>query len=525
MTDADVLIVGDGPVGQTLATLLAQRGWAVTVVDRWPTPYTTSRAVAFDSEAARVLSAAGITDYVANDTEPSGRYMWRNAEGTVLLDIQGSERGWCHWPDSTSMYQPGLESALTARGEQLPTLTVLRGLEVVDIDDDGEQVVVACVSRDGERRTLSARWVVGCDGARSFVRQQIGAEMHDLQFSRDWLICDVVLDEPRRFDPNNLQVCDPARPRTSASAGPGHRRWEFMRVEGESIEELDTPESAWRLLELFDVTPENATLLRHAVYSFQATWTNLWRSGRRLIAGDAAHVMPPFAGQGMCSGIRDAANLAWKLDLVLRDRAGDALLDTYGSERGRHVRHAVRMSVDLGKVICQLDPAAAADRDAVMIGARERGVGAGAPQAPVHPLVDGVLYRGSARSGGLSGRLSPQARVRQGDRVGLFDEVVGTGFVLLSTEDPAAPLDAADRAFLDDLGARLVRVVPADGETADGVVADVDDVYLPYLAEAGTATVLVRPDFYVYGQAGTAEECRAMVASLRQHVTAAALAS
>ena len=174
MTDADVLIVGDGPVGQTLATLLAQRGWAVTVVDRWPTPYTSSRAVAFDSEAARVLSAAGITDYVANDTEPSGRYMWRNAEGTVLLDIQGSERGWCHWPDSTSMYQPGLESALTERGTQLPTLTVLRGLEVVDIDDDGEQATVACVARDGERRTLSARWVVGCDGARSFVRQHIG---------------------------------------------------------------------------------------------------------------------------------------------------------------------------------------------------------------------------------------------------------------------------------------------------------------------------------------------------------------
>ncbi|PJE99423.1 3-(3-hydroxyphenyl)propionate hydroxylase [Streptomyces carminius] len=525
--DTDVLIVGDGPVGQTLAVLMARQGWQVTVVDRWPEPYTLSRAVAFDSEAARVLASLGLTEYIAAETEPSGRYSWQNADGKILLDIQGSVRGWCHWPDSASMYQPGLENALSARGARLPTLRVLRGHEAVEATDHGSHVELVCVDRAGERRALSARWLIGCDGANSFVRERIGTTMHDLDFSRDWLICDVVLHEKRAFDPNNLQICDPARPRTAASAGPGHRRWEFMRLEGESVEELDTPESAWRLLGMFDLTPENATLLRHAVYTFRSRWAERWRSGRMLIAGDAAHVMPPFAGQGMCSGIRDAANLAWKLDLVLRGQADDTVLDTYVAERSRHVQHAIRMSVDLGKVICQLDPAAAADRDVAMLAARDRGVGTGAPQAPVHPLRNGLLYRGGGAAGGrLTGGLSPQARVRRGTETGLFDELVGTGFVLLSREDPRPFLDARTTEFLKSLDVRLVTVVPGDaGATGADVVADVDGRYLPYLAEADARAVLVRPDFYVFGQVSEEEDYAALFDDLRQRLPLTATAA
>ncbi|MEU6382651.1 bifunctional 3-(3-hydroxy-phenyl)propionate/3-hydroxycinnamic acid hydroxylase [Streptomyces bauhiniae] len=521
--DTDVLIVGDGPVGQTLAILMARQGWQVTVVDRWPEPYTLSRAVAFDSEAARTLAALGLGEYITAETEPSGRYVWQNATGHTLLDIQGSPRGWCHWPDSSSMFQPGLETALTARGAELPTLRVLRGHEAVDAVDHGDHVELSCVSRTGERQVLSARWLVGCDGANSFVREHIGTSMHELEFSRDWLICDVVLHEPRAFDPNNLQICDPARPRTAASAGPGHRRWEFMRLEGETVEELDTAESAWRLLKMFDLTPANATLLRHAVYTFQSRWADQWRSGRVLIAGDAAHVMPPFAGQGMCSGIRDAANLAWKLDLVLRDQAGPRLLDTYVSERVRHVQHAVRMSVELGKVICQLDPVAAADRDMAMRAARERGMGTGAPQAPVHPLRSGLLYRGGGSAAGrLAGGLSPQGRVRRGAETGLFDDVVGTGFVLLSREDPRPFLDAPTEDLLADLGVRLVTVVPDDAAAPGAeAVADTDGTYLRYLADADARAVLIRPDYYVFGQVMADEDYVALFDDLRRQLSAA----
>ncbi|MFC4502158.1 MULTISPECIES: bifunctional 3-(3-hydroxy-phenyl)propionate/3-hydroxycinnamic acid hydroxylase [Streptomyces] len=518
--DADVLVVGDGPVGQTLAIMLAQRGWSVTVVDRWPNPYTMSRAVAFDSEAARVLASLGLTGYMANETEPSGRYVWQNGEGEVLLDIQGERRGWCHWPDSTSMYQPGLESALTARGAHLPTLRVLRGHEAVAAADLGDHVELTCTDASGERRTLSARFLIGCDGANSFVRDRIGTDMHELNFSHDWLICDVVLHEERTFDPNNLQICDPSRPRTEASAGPGHRRWEFMRLDDEPVERLNTPERAWELLDLFGVTRSNATLLRHAVYTFRSRWAKRWRSGRMLIAGDAAHVMPPFAGQGMCSGIRDAANLSWKLDLVLSGRADGTLLDTYVTERAAHVRHAVRMSVDLGKVICQLDPAAAADRDMAMRAARERGVGRGAPRASVHPLRDGLLHGGAGAR--LTGSLTPQGRVRRGEEAaGLFDDVIGVGFVLLTSEDPRPHLDTDALRALERLDVRVVTVVPADADASgEGVVTDVDGLYLPYLAEAGATAVLVRPDFYVFGQAATATECSALLAELGRRLGA-----
>jgi flavoprotein hydroxylase len=524
--DADVLIIGDGPVGQTLGVLLAQRGWRISVVDKWPEPYTMSRAVAFDSEAARILFEAGIGDFVANSTEPSGRYVWQNAEGQVLLDIPGSADGWCSWPDSTSMYQPGLEAALTARGRELANLRVLRGQEAVEVVDHGDHVELTSIDRQQRQHTHTARWLVGCDGANSFVRRRIDPPMRDLKFSRDWLICDVVPHHQTVFEPNNLQVCDPKRPRTAASAGPGHRRWEFMRIEGESVAELNTEQSVWRLLELFDIRPDNATLLRHAVYTFQARWAENWRSGRLLLAGDSAHVMPPFAGQGMCSGIRDAANLTWKLDLVLRGLTSDALLDTYVAERSRHVQHAVRMSVDLGKVICQLDPVAAADRDVVMIAARQRGVGTGSPKAPVHPLQCGLLSRGAGRvAGGLTGTLSPQARLARDGRIGLFDELVGTGtFVMLGIDDARAQLDAAAQDFLQAIGIRYVRVVGADEPSAPGDLVDIDGAYRSYLRQAAARAVLVRPDYYVYGQVSELTEYQSIVEDLRDQISVNALA-
>src|SRR6185295_18872069 len=157
------------------------------------------------------------------------------------------------------------------------------------------------------------------------------------------------------------------------SGGPGRRRWEFMRLPGESLDELNNEATAWRLLAPWDVHPGNATLERHTVYRFQARWVDTWRNGRLLLAGDAAHQMPPFAGQGMCSGLRDVANLTWKLDLVLADTAPPALLDTYASERIPHVRALIDFSMELGKVICIADPAGAAARDALMVAAAEAG--------------------------------------------------------------------------------------------------------------------------------------------------------
>lgn len=521
---ADVLIVGYGPVGQLLAILLAQHGWQVTVLERWPDPFRQPRAVGFDSEAARILAAAGIGAMFAEFGEPSREYVWRNAKGQTLLEFEVAERGHCTWPDSTSFYQPALEAALIARGERLPNLRVFRGHTVVDLVDGDEHADLIAETRDGARRAFSARWVIGCDGANSFVRDRIGTTVTDLGFAHDWLICDVSLHEPREFTPNNLQICDPARPRTAVSAGPGHRRWEFMRLPGEQVADFGTVENAWRLLRFVDVSPANANLDRHAVYTFRARWADRWQSGRMLLAGDAAHLMPPFAGQGMCSGFRDAANIAWKLDLVLSGRADAGLLDTYTGERRAHVQHAVTMSVELGKVVCVVRPAAAADRDAAMLTARSRKIEPLAVQrSAVKPLVTGFLHHDSAgRPAAHAGDATPQARVARAGRTGLFDDVVGLGVVLISTLDVTAVLGARRLESLDATGARLVRVLPAGAATDDlgeHDVVDVDDVYLPYLAGMGAIGALVRPDFYLFGVARDEAELGELVDDMERRLS------
>ncbi|MFD6278383.1 bifunctional 3-(3-hydroxy-phenyl)propionate/3-hydroxycinnamic acid hydroxylase [Streptomyces sp. NPDC060209] len=539
----DVIVVGYGPVGQVTALLLAARGWQVTVVERWPAPYPMPRAVSFDGESARILAAAGVGDSMSELGEPSGDYVWRNGDGQTLFHVDVAASGHSGWPDSTSMYQPGLEAALAARGEELPRLRVLRGHRVTALQDHGTLVEVT-VERHQDapphgqdaphEQRLSARWVVGCDGANSFVREAIGATVTDFGFFNDWLTCDVKLHEPREFVPNNLQICDPARPRTEVSAGPGHRRWEFMRLSDEPAEEFGRPDNAWRLLSLFDIDRAHATLERHAVYTFQARYADTWRVGRVLLAGDAAHLMPPFAGQGMCSGFRDAANLAWKLDLVLGGQADERLLDSYTGERREHVRHALKMSMDLGRVICETDPAAARDRDTVMLAVRERGIATAQPRSAVQALTTGLLHRreGDGRPVPPAGDLAPQGTVARADAVGLFDEVVGPGFALLTTAPPAELLDDDRLEFLGRIGARLVHLLPAGTPAAEvtaPAVVDVDAVYLPYLAEAkagdgeGAVALLVRPDFYVFGAAPDRDALAVLVDDLHARLRSGAL--
>ncbi|WP_411082295.1 bifunctional 3-(3-hydroxy-phenyl)propionate/3-hydroxycinnamic acid hydroxylase [Streptomyces sp. cmx-18-6] len=552
---ADVIVVGYGPVGQVTALLLAARGWQVTVVERWPAPYPMPRAVSFDGESARILAAAGVGDSLGQLGEPSGDYVWRNAAGQTLVHVDVAAAGHSGWPDSTSMYQPGLEAALAARGEELPGLRVLRGHRVTALQDHGTRVEVTVegpqeAPADGpdgpdrpdapRERGVSARWVVGCDGANSFVREAIGAPVTDFGFFNDWLTCDVRLHEPREFVPNNLQVCDPARPRTEVSAGPGHRRWEFMRLADEDPEEFGRPDNAWRLLGLFGIDRADATLERHAVYTFQARYVDAWRVGRVLLAGDAAHLMPPFAGQGMCSGFRDAANLAWKLDLVLGGRADERLLDTYTSERREHVRHALKMSMDLGRVICETDPAAARDRDTVMLAVRERGIATAPPRSAVQALTTGFLHRrdGDGLPAPAAGDLVPQAAVARADGAGPFDAVVGPGFALLTTAPPGELLDDERLAFLGRIGVSLVHLLPAGTPAAEvtaPAAVDVDGVYLRYLAEAGggaggrggdvggAVALLVRPDFYVFGAAPDRDALAALVDDLRAGLRSGAL--
>ena len=275
-TDAEVIVVGYGPVGSSLAILLAQLGRTVTVLERWPEPYPLPRAVHFDHEVGRILQACGIGDELRVISEPADVYEWRNAVGTTLLRFGQSGDGLSGWPASSMFNQPMVEQLLDRRARE-SGVDVRRGVDVTGVEQRGDRIVAT--GADGT--TVSGRYLVGCDGANSTVRAMTGLPVIDLGFFYDWLILDVILAEPRVFDPINLQICDPARPTTAVSGGPGRRRWEFMRLPHESLEDLNEEARAWELLAPWDVHPENAQLERHAVYTFNARYAERWRGRAR----------------------------------------------------------------------------------------------------------------------------------------------------------------------------------------------------------------------------------------------------
>src|SRR5581483_10301167 len=334
-------------------------------------------------------------------------------------------------------------------------------------------------------------YVVGCDGANSTIRTLTGLPLHDLGYFYDWLVVDVILDNARVFDPMNLQICDPARPTTVVSGGPGRRRWEFMRLPDEPLDRLNEERRApW------DVHPGNDRLERHAVYTFRASYAEQWRAGSVLLAGDAAHLTPPFAGQGMCAGVRDAANLAWKLDLVLTGRAPDDLLDTYGQERLPSVRASIEFAMELGKVICVPDAEAAAARDLAMAAA----VGPEPSDVPALPGIEaGLVHPRSPHAGQLFVQPTLDGE--------LLDDVCGAGWRLVSVDPEADALDPILRDWFSSIGGRVVSLPGGERVGAE------------WLSRHGVTWALQRPDFYLYGTAIDARGAKELLADLRSQLT------
>lgn len=507
----DVIIIGYGPTGKVLARQLSDAGHSVAVIERWPAAYPLPRAVGYDHEIRRIFHALGVGDAIGAISRPMNHYVWYNAEWKVLIDLDETRESISGGRTGYVFNQPDLELVLEQDLAARPGVTLLTSHEAIAVEDIGAAVQVRIAPFDFATRrtdasrseTLIARCVVGCDGANSLVRHAMGSTQYDHGFDAQWLVVDV-----RPHDLSNLpapdaaQWCNPDRPTTIVPSGISNRRWEFMIKPGEDAEAFAREDKAWELLAPW-IKPADGVLVRHAVYRFRSLLARGWRKGRLLIAGDAAHLMPPFMGQGMCSGLRDAWNLGWKLDRVLRERSSERLLDTYEAERAPHVDAVIRISMELGKVVCVPHPAAARARDEAFF----RGE---VPPPPPFPALSSGLI---ARDAPLAGELLPHDELEKAGRTGRLDAVTGRRFALL-VEAPLLPqLSPNARALIEALDLAVVPIGPGGYRDVNGRIGGA-------LARHKVGAVIARPDFYGYGGATTAEALEGLLESLSLGLTA-----
>ena len=350
MKKVDVTILGGGPVGSFLATILNDMGVSNVVIDRDFIPYQLPRAIVMDDEILRACYDHGMGDWLHHNTEPLQRGDFVGPNDEVIIGADIPSVGLQGVPPVVVHFQPELDAMLRAEAQARGS-TVLWGRTVTDIEDDGKKVVTTL--DDGE--TIESRWFVGCDGASSWTRKFIGLQLEDLRFDQEWLVVDAELHQGAVVDlPVGVrQFCHTDRPFTFVQGVRRYRRWEFQVQGGEDATALNTEEGLWQLLDGM-ISPVTARIVRSAVYRFHAVVAPVMQKGNVFLAGDSAHQTPPFAGQGLNSGMRDAINLAWKFSFITRGVSSEKILDTYSPERVPHVRSTIAHAVDMGRLIDQL---------------------------------------------------------------------------------------------------------------------------------------------------------------------------
>jgi len=478
-----VVVVGAGPTGLTLACLLARYGIDVLVIERDDTTVQEPRAVSIDDEALRTMQAAGVVDRLLPDIVLGYGSHYYSPLGKCFLLVQPTTLQY-GYPRRNAFRQPLLQAALRDHLLYHTRVSMWFQSELIGIEQKGDHVLLRVLRAGGAIREVSCSYLAACDGSKSFVRRTLGIEMSGSTFRERWLIIDLAETNDKTRD--TKVFCHPARPAISLPGPHGTRRFEFMLHNHETEAEALDPQNIGRWLRLYG-NDANSPLVRKVVYTFHARVADRWSDGRIYLAGDAAHLSPPFAGQGMNSGIRDAHNLAWKLAAVLKGQLGPKLLDTYEPERRPHVWEMIRLAMRMGHVMMPRNWAAALAMHAgfSLLGLvpPARDYFAEMKYKPKPRFREGFLVPSDNE---WVGRLLPQPRIQADSGETLLDDLLGDGFALLAPPGtPPELLDQLSSEIWDSLHVRKLAIHDATGEFAKLIPNHQPGLFL------------VRPDRYV----------------------------
>lgn len=500
----DVAIVGCGPSGATLANFLGLYGFRVLVLERAASAYPLPRAVHLDDEVMRVFQSIGLADAINDKVRVNAGMHFVDKDQNMLVDWSRPQSiGPYGWYPSYRFHQPDIEDILHKGMTRFTTID-MRWCATVTSMSQSETHATVSFYDNGALATAQARFLVGCDGARSLVRQYVSTtndgisfedaginredEMHDLGFEERWLVIDGLLKRPRPdLGDFTIQTCDPDRPSTYARQPENWRRWEISLKDHETDDHVRSDAFIWSFLAP-RVTPDDLSIERRAVYTFKSKLARHWLCGRVMIAGDAAHLTPPFMGQGMCTGIRDVANLAWKLAHMLRGGAY-AVLASYASERAPHARAYIEMATYLGNLLNSCETAEglrAALTSAKSDQANTKGTGNAKMQSIAPRLGDGI----GEVTDPFRGYRAPQPQLVDGR---LLDDVIGLKWGIVVRAENESEISGDDICVVTD-------------QNEPRVSAMLDDF--------DAVAVIIRPDRYIHAVIGKAENIAAKMATI-----------
>jgi 3-(3-hydroxy-phenyl)propionate hydroxylase len=503
--ETDVLIVGCGPVGALTANLLGSYGVRTLVLERELTQHSQPRAITCDDEAMRIYQAVGLADVLDAHmyTAPEVEFTGTTGELFARVIVQGLDFGY-GFPVLRFFSQPYLETVLRQGLSRFPSVALRIGQQVEAYTQDAQGISVTVRDvRDHSERTVRARYLLACDGGRSTLRQLAGIDMVGSTYDEGMIAISLRLPEPP--PPLCRMVCDPYRHVFVARCADNEMRIECMIREDEKPEDLLRPERIREFISPY-VDPDRATILRAAAYIFNRRLASRWRDGRLFLLGDAAHLMPPVLGQGLCSGLRDAHNLAWKLTAVLRGQADEPLLDTYELERRPHAQAMLDASVNMGRVVLTGSRPVALLRDH-LLRAMDR-----IPR--VHRFIKNFEFKprplithGFMLGGSRAHRQAPEGTYFPQPRVGApgggtvrLDELLGPGFAVLVHPDTGDVFRRAAQSLAESLGARCVRIIPPrSGQAQPGEVVDLEGKLDAWFREHRVEIAVLRPDRYLFG--------------------------